>query len=327
MGGMTCARLNERGELMARRSGFTLIELLVSITVIVLLLALTLPAIQHVRESSRSTQCRNNLKQIGIAIENYSSVNGMFPPGRSNRASLHVFLLPYLDQNALYQEYDFNFRPADAENSAVYMSRVDLYRCPSDPAGPIGAGIDGTNYAGNYGSGVQRYDYNGIFRNIRNTPGRWKGGPVRAASVRDGLSHTAAVSEILLASGSPEKLRTIWELPTTYPGGALLDEFAAVCEHFEPGQGLISDNWFRGRPWVMGDEGTTLYNHVLPPNRRSCRNGTFVADGIYTAASLHDGGVHVLYADGHVVFASESIDLNVWRAIGSRDGGELIDLQ
>ncbi|MGH7201341.1 MAG: DUF1559 domain-containing protein, partial [Planctomycetaceae bacterium] len=90
------------------RSGTTLTELLVALSVIGLLLALLVPAVQQVREASRRTQCRSNLKQIGIGMQSYHSVHGMFPPGSSNGFSLHVFLLPHVEQRNLYDQIDFS---------------------------------------------------------------------------------------------------------------------------------------------------------------------------------------------------------------------------
>lgn len=313
----------------SRRSGFTVIELLVSIAVIALLLAILVPAVQQVRESGRRMQCRNHLKQIGIAVENYSSVHGMFPPGQSNEFSLHVFLLPHLDQADLYEQVDFESGATHTHDDYIASHYLEVFHCPSDGIGhdatPF-ALIHGTNYAGNYGSGVQRYGYNGVFRNLYS--GRLmfgKGGPVRPAHITDGLSNTASISEILIANdGGPDEWRTIWPVPKPYyVGGALLDEFADGCENLQPGPVPQPDTISRGRRWTWGDTYSTLYNHVLPPNRRSCKNSG-IDDGIYTAMSNHTGGVHVLYCDGHVEFASSSIDRGVWRAIGSRNGGEAI---
>lgn len=305
-------------QITIRRSGFTVIELLVSIVVVAILLALLLPAVQYARESGRRAQCRNHLKQIGVAVESYNSLHGMLPPGSSKGFSLHVFLLPHLDQTSLYEEVDFTGSSSAADEISDHY--IEVFHCPSDSVMPS----RGTNYAGNFGSGVQRYGWNGAYRNLYSG---WieygKGGPVRPAGITDGLSNTASVSEILIATGQPDELRSIWPVPTPFVGADLLDEFASACENLQPGPAPLPDHWSRGRPWTEGNPGYTLYNHVLPPNRRSCKNET-VADGAYPAASNHAGGVHVLYCDGHVQFVSDSIERVIWRAIGSRNGGEAV---
>src|SRR5258708_3210318 len=132
---------------------FTLVELVVCIAIIGVLLALLLPAVQMTREASRKTQCRSNLRQIGTAIAAYESMHQMFPPGGSYGASMHVTLLPFLDNKALYDRYDFIKR----DDSAVRTVKIPLYICPSDPAPPIWplgtTGEVATNYAGNSGTG------------------------------------------------------------------------------------------------------------------------------------------------------------------------------
>ena len=257
------------GLMRVRRSGVTLIELLTVIGVIGLLMALTIPAVMRVRESSRLVECRSHLRQIGVAMQNYHAVHRMFPPGSSSKYSMHVFLLPYVDQAPLYSQVDF---VGDGPGGVVARTRVPLYFCPTDPAGGAGSASSySTNYAGNFGRGVQRYGYDGFFRNLGAVLQFGRGGPIRAASVSDGLSNTVAVSEILVSDGSYHKLRTIWLVTPPRPGGNRLDEFARACESLP----LVrdgADHFSRGRPWTYGDIGTTQYNHVLPPNRNSCKN-------------------------------------------------------
>ena len=130
----------------SRRSGATLLELLVVISIIGLLLALIIPAVQQARESSRRLQCRSHLRQIGIAVHNYESVHGMFPPGSSRAFSLHVFLLPYVDQNALYQHADFEVGGVKGSGilaaSAVSIFPVPAIRWPA--RAPTGAPMSQT---------------------------------------------------------------------------------------------------------------------------------------------------------------------------------------
>lgn len=139
--------------------------------------------------------------------------------------------------------------------------------CPSDPdaddltSPPDGGGIAATSYAGNFGGGLQRYGFNGLFQYIGTK--RFGAGSVRASDAIDGLSQTAAIAEIRVGNCRYETLRTVWDTPYSLSAPDELDEFpnrpAATC--------------MRGRRWTNGNLGSTLYNHILTPNQRSCWNG------------------------------------------------------
>jgi prepilin-type processing-associated H-X9-DG protein len=310
-----------------KRAAFTVIELVVCAAILALLVALLLPAVQGTREASRKMQCAANLRQIGIAISAYESAHGMFPPGGSYGASLHVSLLPFLDQSPLYKLYDF----AKRDDSAVRFTKVPLYLCPSDPA-PVAwpattPGEIATSYAGNAGTGVLKYGYNGMFRHISAASPPLRDGPIRAQDVFNGMSNTAAVSEILFSDGSFTRLRVTWNSPQRFSTPGEQDEFAAYCADIPPAPhdfGWQGDTFGRGRPWTKGDISYTMYNHVLGPNQPSCFNKSDVQTAIVSAGSAHAGGVNLLYADGHLTFAAQSIDSAVWRGLGSRVESDLI---
>jgi prepilin-type N-terminal cleavage/methylation domain-containing protein len=304
------------------RPGFTLVELLVVLVVIGLLLALLLPAVQQAREAARRTQCKSHLHQFGLAIHSYLDAFQTFPPGSTYwyGLSLHVVILPYIDQRPLYDEIwtrfpldqSTSFTPGEVELFLSRYSIPPLFQCPSDSA-PAGSGA--TNYVGNCGTGVQRYGYNGIFGYFP---------PVKPAQVTDGLSQTAAVSEWLNSNGDRYALaRNIWSTPYPLTGADQLEQFAHLCRQTANSQaGDIVKIAF----WPRGQLSFTMYNHVLFPNDASCRNGGEFQTGAYSVSSLHPGIVHVLAADGHVRAVAAHIDLSVWRAFGSRNGGEIDSL-
>ncbi len=294
------------------RAGLTLIELLVVIAIMAILAGLLLSGVQAAREASRRMQCASNFHQFGVAMQTFASARKMLPPGASeNGLSLHVSLLPQMEATALYDRFDLRVYPSDPRNYDISKTIVSGFVCPSDggwDASPVLA----TNYVGNSGSGVQTYGYNGVFRHMQN------GGPILPRDVQDGLSTTAAMSEVRVGDGSMDRLRTIWTA-TRNDGESELDRFAESCRTHRGGLG---DAWSLGRFWIHGDLSSTLYNHILAPNQNSCTNGTRVQQGAYTAGSFHPGGVNVLFADGHVSFVSSSVDQAVWRSLGSRNGRE-----
>jgi hypothetical protein len=291
--------------------------LLVSLAVLGVLAAITIPAVQQARESSRRTLCANNARQIGLACAEFESVNGRFPKGWGPAgASFLVQVLPYLDQMALYDKFDFDAENPFQFNTEVAATRVPVLLCPSDPGESVERvnGLAATSYAGNYGAGVQTYGYNGMFQHLRG---------LQAGSITDGLSNTALASEILISAGLsfPDELRGLWVTPYELSGPDELDDFIALCEGLDTATATVG-YLGRGRPWTLGGAGFSLYNHVLAPNRRSCLNFQLLPEGIHTAASYHPGGVHVILADGHLSLVSEGVDEQVWLALASRNGAE-----
>src|SRR6056297_544562 len=126
-----------------RRAGFTLIELLVVIAIIAILVALLLPAVQQAREAARRSSCKNNLKQLGLALHNYHDTHGMFPinwgtgydgttnPTSSVQFSWMTYILPYIEESALYDTINFNEALDDPNNNAAASTVIDTYLCPS----------------------------------------------------------------------------------------------------------------------------------------------------------------------------------------------------
>jgi prepilin-type N-terminal cleavage/methylation domain-containing protein/prepilin-type processing-associated H-X9-DG protein len=304
--------------LSPHRPGFTLLELVVAISIIGLLAALLIPAVMQSRAAAERMACQSHLKQISLAVSNYESNWRVYPHGLTFRYDL----LPYLEQKAVHDARG----ATDPSNPWVAWEPIKgavipVYLCPSDPETLIWT-ESSSNYAGCFGSGVFPDGFNGMF-------GYWPpfsnpaypSGPVRAADVVDGLSNTAALSELLVANGDIDALlRTIYQTPRLYAPNER-DALADFCESIPDsptGFGYLGNGLARGRPWYNSEIGAGLYNHALPPNRPSCNNQTHRTTGVMTAASLHAGGVNVAFGDGHVEFLSDSIDRTTWREIGSR---------
>ncbi|MBC8291374.1 MAG: DUF1559 domain-containing protein [Planctomycetes bacterium] len=183
-----------------KRRGFTLIELLVVITIIAILIALILPAVQNAREAARQSTCRNNLKQLGLALHNYHQSHGTFPPGviasnenlQNARHSGFAMIMPYLDRNDVSTEYDFNKRWSDPVNAIAASMVIPGLLCPtSDGQVPFNGGFDfgTTDYAfskGNRSWLCLHAPLSGMF-DINSK--------VRDADVDDGLSNTYAMGE------------------------------------------------------------------------------------------------------------------------------------
>ena len=336
---------------------FTLIELLVVIGLISVLIALLLPAVQAAREAARRAQCANNLKQIGLALHAYHDVNNCFPVCLTNDMtdrqypdgsrviywglySPHVRLLPQLELNALYDAVNFEvgtvppisfgwgrLKPGEerinAANATVHGSRVDLFACPSD-SGTFEESP--SNYRGNDGVGpwmLTLAEYpdsgNGFFQELATS---------RIAMMPDGLSHTVAFSERVRGSGSEDLLDPtldFWNAP-----GIML-----TADHAVQGCGIMGQLGYNyngythsGRWWFWVGREWTLYTHAQAPNGAvpDCIWGASrPAWGMSTARSWHPGGVNALMGDGSVRFAADTTETAVWRALGTRNGGEIVE--
>ncbi len=315
-----------------RRSGITIPEVLVVIAVLAILFALLMPAVQSSRESARRIQCMSHLRQLGIAIQNYEASYRVYP-GYDVRWSEQ--LLPYLEQPVLYQRLQ-DWHNQNISLDDVQSAAAPVYICPSDPFSQEYRGW-APSYRMNNGYWPPQNKYNGFFqvfhgRSIDKDVFAFR--QTKPADITDGLSNTAALSERLVVPslahlvglGEARNNPQIWfrvmrqTQIISEPDG--LDTFAYRCE-FEPTTPVLA---YELRDNLLGSIDNSLYSHELPPNRNSCVNG----DSVFryweaiTATSLHPGGVNLLLADGAVKFTSNSIDIKVWRALGSRNGGETI---
>lgn len=277
-----------KGNNRVRRKAFTLIELLVVIAIIAILIALLLPAVQQAREAARRTQCKNNLKQLGLALHNYHDVNLAFPPGWVDQGpdgnsvwNWTAMILPYLEQSALYDQLNVGNSPpvdvlADTDLVTLMQQPLTAFRCPSDTGPGIntngnrlnsGQSLALTNYVGNAGS-------NRIERAGSEADGLYcQNSKVRIRDVTDGTSNTIAVGErAWKLNGYDLKAGVSFMNRTAYGNQT---EFGGV--------------------YSLGSGQTPI----------NCTNGTICRRGF---SSLHTGGSQFLLMDGSVRFISENID-------------------
>jgi type II secretory pathway pseudopilin PulG len=316
----------------------TLAELLVVMGIIGVLIALTLPAVQRARESARRVQCQSHLRQIGIALHSYQSTYGVYPSGSPGSLVLPsgfglarhysplVHLLPYLEENAAYNAVNFAMEaflpgapaPDPPHNTTVFNMRMELFLCPSDPwpsAGPGGR----NNYRFNHGSTPGTLPYNGAFPHTR-----W----LRPEEFLDGLAFTAAASERMKGDGNAGAFTIdgdTWILPLNNVN-ADADQFSILCGAIPAT--VPPHHSHGGASWFHAGFHHTLYNHCRTPNERlaDCTTGVNAAvDGLCTARSMHSGAVNMMTMDGAVHFVGDSVDLSIWRALGTRAGGEQVN--
>ncbi|SFI23595.1 DUF1559 domain-containing protein [Planctomicrobium piriforme] len=335
----------------ARRKGFTLIELLVVIAIIAILIALLLPAVQQAREAARRSQCKNNLKQIGLALHNYHDVYNMFPKGRCtivsatapgwSGRSVWTAILPYIDQANIYNQWDWNNNYDDGTiNSATNgprFKKIAGFKCPTDRA--YGGTQPGSNYAGCTGSRTNMWGAGatglgiGVISAVIETNMR---------DVLDGTSNVVMVSEVLTGDASQTSLSDSdivrAATPPTFvntetPTPAEIESAGQTCENgtnlaTATAEGANSNN---GIDWSSPYPTQSLFSNAAPPNwrYRSCMFGSGYGlcadrDGLVAARSRHVGGVQATMADGSVRFVSQNVDLTTWQRAGARQDGNIL---
>jgi prepilin-type N-terminal cleavage/methylation domain-containing protein/prepilin-type processing-associated H-X9-DG protein len=332
-------RSNPKSQIPNPKSAFTLVELLVVITIIGLLIALLLPAVQAAREAARRMQCSNNLKQLALAANNFESQNGALPAGaffsdprwpdagnRYREFSMLALIQPFIEGSGLYDQFDFNKRIYTDPNPRVISQQLTAYLCPSDdgqgrrydntsPTGGYGrsnyaACFGSANWLGPKGQEMQPWDLpgdpdsalmetDGVFRVQGKRTGR------TVAEIADGTSHTAMLSEVRVGT---------------------VDLYVSLS--------LGNGGDMRGT-WACIEPGTSIYMHSLTPNNSAgdaitaaqCVDSpgmpcagppTSDEGGNYAAArSRHPAGVNVAFVDGHIEFYSDNVDSNLWRGLST----------
>jgi prepilin-type N-terminal cleavage/methylation domain-containing protein len=329
------------------KRGFTLVELLVVIAIIGVLVGLLLPAVQAAREAARRMQCSNNLKQIGLAMLNYESATKRIPPSicinprvTTNASwSIHGRLFPYLEQNALANQVDLSVNWD--KQPILNRLAIPTYRCPSDPKASIarehtsGVNLFPTTYAFNVGGWFVYDPVSGRGGNGSTYPNA----NIGIQAISDGTSNTLWGSEV-----------HAWQAYTRNAGPSSTvqpDSVAAVATVADSGlkDRLNPDGTGTGRcEWTNGHSHHSAFTTTLPPNTRvpyvyngvtynvdynSQAEGSSTSRVTYaalTARSWHTSTVNAVLVDGSVQGFSNSTDIIVWRSLGSRDGGEVVQI-
>jgi prepilin-type N-terminal cleavage/methylation domain-containing protein/prepilin-type processing-associated H-X9-DG protein len=320
-------------KLYKRRHAFTLIELLVVIAIIAILVALLLPAVQQAREAARRTQCKNNLKQLGIAMHNYHDTHSSFP----NQASSSLYgysaisqILPFIDQGSLYQRIDFSqplqvglpWRPSVNPAVADIVRRpLSVLLCPSENGKPIyidsnGAEWAGSNYLVNGGSGrTVNYcstDNDGLF---------WRGSRTRMGDIIDGSSHTVFMAEALFGDRGPDTTELLdpQRQLKRVSGGA-------PCAMTSDVMLTLPASRYEGRrsgAWALSTGFHSLVHGFLEPNSDT-PDHTHHGEVLSGPRSMHPGGVNVVLCDGSVRMINEGIEIEVQRNLFARNDRQII---
>lgn len=298
------------------RPAFTLIEVLVVFALLAFALGLLLPLVQMIRQTASRTASQNNLKMLGIGCHTYHDAHKKFPPGvDANGFATHAHILPYLEQENIWKKIQFNV-PARAQANdevrklqvviAVFLSPMDPLSSTFRPAGP-------TNYLFSAGTNYSLDKNNGPF---------YRESKTSMVDITDGTSNTVMAGETLLGDGSDKATDVKRQhVELSLNDLAMLTEVSGV-QNFANNQNIAGN---RGHTWLEGKflqglfTGTRLVNEARPDV--NCGGG-----GGLSALRGLEKGVNILLCDGSTRFLSETTNMNTWKAMCTRDGGEVVNI-
>jgi prepilin-type N-terminal cleavage/methylation domain-containing protein/prepilin-type processing-associated H-X9-DG protein len=317
------------------KTGFTLVELLVVIAIIGILIALLLPAVQAAREAARRAQCLNNMKQLGLALHNYHDSQKKFPPGVIRRSAPSVGLdswtssqvgwlariLPFLDGGIVYNMVNFQLEDGNRHSDTVRNHPLTVARCPSDVQAKPHNNFFPTNYVACIGNSDDGESDQGVMFIV----GLRHSKPAGFADIKDGTSTTMMVSEC--------KVNEPWVKRYGADSGGYIACLSGAAPPITNNQSDSGGSYPQGRgySWFYGQNNQAWsYSTHWRPNDPTIRFQMhechlWTSTGAFAARSRHPGGVNILLADGSVRFVQDSVNLATWRALGTKNGREVLE--
>ena len=336
------------------RKAFTLIELLVVIAIIAFLIALLLPAVQAAREAARRVQCTSNLKQLGLAMHNYETSIGGFPPSMCstgiggnvtwiNGWSALARILPHSEQSNLFNSANFTLWKEDVQNTTAIGQSLGLLICPSEIQILVSSHDYGSAGVTSYGVNQGDWFVWGGFNGLQNRNAFGMNRSRRVAEFVDGLSQTLLASEVKTYQAA-SNCRFI-SLPSVNDPNNVPSPYAnpyQVAPEYDDGACVTENQYEFHTEWSDGNVHAGGFTTAWPPNKAIIgRPGSFYPgmdldlNGLneelggptfaaINSRSYHPGGVNALFGDGSVRFVKSTVDGLVWRALGTVAGGEVV---